>query len=569
MNKIKTYLKLLWKEIKSPITFFLAVLVGFFINILEQVSLTSSVIPYIIPFLVQVFTKASVKYMHLSKDLLLSLPEQREDPVFITTPRGVITAMAGKTKELCDSNHIKTIHDFLEGIGQSDELSQLAGKSFFSDVTNKWYTVELKKTENRYLIWLNDTTPYHEYEQSIHDIQRFNTDIINSLDSLVIHNTIYERLARLLLGHGFNAVLITQLENEDILHGEIYKDIREYATGAVVSAEVEIGKATSAPVWKSRIKNEAVCEKVSLYPSRTDFEKMNPFNESVKSFIGNPIENYLVYHSGNFSIIAFNKNTDLTRYDQLAIQAYVNTAWVTYSLIDLAIRNDAKFMQSVEGLCASSEFSDEMTGQHIYRVNTFARLAAKLYGMDEIFCRSIGQVASIHDIGKIAIPYLIKLERKLTISERLELEMHPVYGAQILQRMMDSTYREPRLEMAFQIALNHHQIWAGTDYPGLVTENGTLAPLSSKETAYYHSLKPLAGEEIPLEALFVSLSDRYDALRSKRHYKPAFSHEKTLEIIRMDDYTNTSGEKIFGKKIFELFMDNHQKFNEIYAEMSD
>ncbi len=569
MSEIIIYLKFVRNELKTPLNYLLAILIGFFINILQRIPLTHSSIPYLIPLLVQIFSKASVKFMHREKDLLLNLPEQRVDPACIISSDGSITAMAGKTKELFEREHVKKIGDFLGGIKLAVDSDVLAGKTFYSDITRKWYTADVKEMNGSYLVWLHDTTAHHEYEQNIRDIQHFSKGIIDSLDTLVVHNDINDRLARLLLDHGFTSVLITQLTDKDILHGKIYKNEQESERITMKSCEVAIERGSFAPVWKSRIKNEAVCEKVSFYPTPADFEEANPFNESVKSFIGCPIENYLVYHSGIFSIIAFNKETDLTGYDELAMKTYVNTAWVTYSLVDLAVRNDAKFMQSVEGLCASSEFSDEMTGQHIYRVNSFARLTAQLYGMDDVFCRSIGQVASIHDIGKIAIPYLIKLERKLTGKERFELEMHPVYGAQILQRMMNSTYVEPRLEMGFQIALNHHQTWSGTGYPGLITKGGKLTSLESRESAYYHALRPLAGSEIPIEALFTSLADRYDALRSKRHYKPAFSHKKTCAIIAKDDFSAMRGQETFGKKIFEVFMDNHLKYNDIYQQMSD
>ena len=67
----------------------------------------------------------------------------------------------------------------------------------------------------------------------------------------------------------------------------------------------------------------------------------------------------------------------------------------------------------------------------------------------------------------------------------------------------------------------------------------------------------------------LSLADKYDALRSPRHYKPAFTHEKTVSILRQDDRSGISGEQVFGDKIMQLFMDNHLKFNEIYESMKD
>lgn len=85
------------------------------------------------------------------------------------------------------------------------------------------------------------------------------------------------------------------------------------------------------------------------------------------------------------------------------------------------------------------------------------------------------------------------------------MKAHPVYGARILG---DS----PRLIMAREIALHHHEKYNGTGYP--------------------HGIK---GDAIPLSARIVALADVYDALRQKRVYKPAFSHDKAVNIITEGD----------------------------------
>lgn len=82
----------------------------------------------------------------------------------------------------------------------------------------------------------------------------------------------------------------------------------------------------------------------------------------------------------------------------------------------------------------------------------------------------------------------------------------------------------------------HHEKWSGGGY-----------------------LEELQGEEIPLEARIVVLVDVYDALRQERSYKPAISHEKSIEIIQEE-----MG-KHFDPLLVDLFMDNHRKFEEIYA----
>jgi len=168
------------------------------------------------------------------------------------------------------------------------------------------------------------------------------------------------------------------------------------------------------------------------------------------------------------------------------------------------------------------------------------------------------------------MPEIIKLERKLTEPEFQQMKMHAIYGAQIVEQMTEqSTYTETRLIMARNIALNHHQQWNGKGYPGLIDEKGNIVSLNSKKYQDYLKLRPLLRDEIPLEAIIVSLSDKYDALRSVRQYKPAYSHEKTTEILLNDDRTGTSGKDVLGPRLMELYLDIQQQFNEIYENMRD
>ena len=121
--------------------------------------------------------------------------------------------------------------------------------------------------------------------------------------------------------------------------------------------------------------------------------------------------------------------------------------------------------------------------------------------------------------------------------------------------------------MAKAIALNHHQRWDGSGYPGLAGADGTTTPANSKDYRDYENLRPLKGEEIPVEALIVALSDKYDALRSPRSYKPGLSHEKTCELLARDDRTGSIGQNVFGNEIFELFLAIKDEFDAIYVKM--
>ena len=99
--------------------------------------------------------------------------------------------------------------------------------------------------------------------------------------------------------------------------------------------------------------------------------------------------------------------------------------------------------------------------------------------------------------------------------------------------------------MAAEIAQGHHEKWAGGGYP-----NGWQ------------------GEQIPLSARIVAMADIYDALRSARPYKPAFSHEKTVAIMTEGD-DRLDPREHFDPALLDLFRNHHQEFDEIYRRLHD
>lgn len=566
MKTLSIYFRYAGKELLAPVNYLLAFIVGTIISLTQNNPLFSSVIPFIVPLFVQTFSKSAVKFQHRKKEKLMQLPDKRIDPAFLMDKEGRILESTGNTYKLFKENDIKTIYKFF---GHPDDcsLEQLNVKSCYSPVTHKWYSIKISQQDDSgdLLVWFTDVSTRVEYDKNLKSIREFNNQIIGSLDELIVDNDIYMRLAGLIFNYNYTSIVIMELK-DDFFDGYRF---RKFDSGMIISDPFKIAVDSLAPVLLSRRISKVISAKSSDYNSQREFEEAYPFDKGVKKFIGDSISNFINYHSGSLSIIAFNKTGEITKDDHLSMEAFVDTAMVTHSLVELAIKNDKKFMQSINGLCASAEFSDEMTGQHLQRVNKFSELAAELYGMDEKFCKAIGQVASVHDIGKVAIPHIIKLERKLKKEEVLEMNMHPIYGAQIIARMMSGASREYKFDMAYRIALNHHQMWNGKGYPSILNKKGDIVDLASRHHEDYTSFESPTGSDIPLEALFVSLADKYDALRSPRHYKPAFTHKKTVSILQLDDRSGVSGEHVFGDKIMQLFMDNQLKFNEIYESMKD
>jgi HD-GYP domain-containing protein (c-di-GMP phosphodiesterase class II) len=152
---------------------------------------------------------------------------------------------------------------------------------------------------------------------------------------------------------------------------------------------------------------------------------------------------------------------------------------------------------------------------------------------------TVRMAAMLHDVGKVAVSDLIlKKPGSFTPEERDLMMLHTVHGARLF-------LHEPSLldKMAYDVALNHHENWDGTGYPGHIDV------LSSRVLKAGPDGKPLGkkGYEIPLVARIVSLADVYDALRNRRVYKPAWTEDDTLAEIK-----KMSGTK-FDPELVEVF----------------
>lgn len=159
----------------------------------------------------------------------------------------------------------------------------------------------------------------------------------------------------------------------------------------------------------------------------------------------------------------------------------------------------------VRRLGAAAEYKDEDTGEHIARMSNYSKALALAFGLTEPHAELIRQAAPMHDIGKIGIPDAILLKPgKLTDSEMSEMREHTTIGGKILK---DSD--SPLLQLAYQLAMEHHEKWDGSGYPA-----------------------GLKGEAISLEARIVALADVFDALTSKRPYKEPWPVEDAMAFIR-------------------------------------
>lgn len=173
---------------------------------------------------------------------------------------------------------------------------------------------------------------------------------------------------------------------------------------------------------------------------------------------------------------------------------------------------------SIRVMVSLAEFRDECTGNHIRRTQTYVRLLAEYLSKQDrdrefLTAEHIDQIAKaapLHDIGKIAIPDHILLKPGKHTPEEFEImKTHAVKGESMLAQTRHELGEDNKmLHFASQIARNHHERWDGSGYPD-----------------------QLAGEGIPLAARLMAVADVYDALRSVRPYKKAFSHEDAVGML--------------------------------------
>jgi putative two-component system response regulator len=193
------------------------------------------------------------------------------------------------------------------------------------------------------------------------------------------------------------------------------------------------------------------------------------------------------------------------------------------------------YLETIFTLTRAAEHKDEDTGHHVQRISYYSRELAARLGMGQAFLERIFFASPMHDIGKIGIPDRILLKNNgLTTDEWKVMRSHSAMGARIL-----GASSSPYLQMGAEIAQNHHERWDGGGYP-----------------------KGIKGEAIPLTARIMNICDIYDALRSKRPYKPALSHKEAMAII--DEGDGRTSPAHFDPAILQAFQTHQETFREIF-----
>jgi putative two-component system response regulator len=231
------------------------------------------------------------------------------------------------------------------------------------------------------------------------------------------------------------------------------------------------------------------------------------------------------------------------------------------SALEAAVRQRTAELENsrsevVHCLARAAEMRDENTGHHVLRVGRYARAIGEQLGLERSHVEMLEQATQLHDIGKIGIPDSILLKPgKLTAEEFREMQKHCKFGGDIVQPLSEVNAacggmppageassqvmgQSPLLEMATCIAMTHHEWWDGTGYP-----------------------RGLKGKDIPLEGRITAVADVFDALSSKRPYKPAFPLEKCWSIIQSESGTH------FDPAVVDAFVARRLEIEDIQHEL--
>ena len=204
---------------------------------------------------------------------------------------------------------------------------------------------------------------------------------------------------------------------------------------------------------------------------------------------------------------------------------------------------------TIESLATLAEYRDPETGGHIKRTQNYVKALAKQLKehprfrdeLNDEVIELLYMSAPLHDLGKIAVPdHILHKAGQLTDEEFEEMKKHTNYGHDALWITEQKLGQNSFLRYAREIAYTHQEKWDGSGYP-----------------------VGLKGDEIPISGRLMALADVYDALISKRVYKPPFSHQKAVQII-----VEGKG-KHFDADVVEAFLELEETFRNIALSFAD
>ncbi len=197
------------------------------------------------------------------------------------------------------------------------------------------------------------------------------------------------------------------------------------------------------------------------------------------------------------------------------------------------LETEALHLRTIEGLAMAVEAKDQNTHRHLMRVRVYVSELGKAMGLDKSMMQALTTASFLHDIGKLAVPeHIINKPGKLTPEEFEKMKIHPVVGADILERVHFPYPVVP-------IVRSHHEAWDGSGYPD-----------------------GLRGEDIPIGARILTAVDCFDALASERPYRRAMPIEEAMAFVKSRAGTQ------FDPAVVKLLEEHYLKLEEMARQQS-
>jgi diguanylate cyclase (GGDEF)-like protein/putative nucleotidyltransferase with HDIG domain len=182
-------------------------------------------------------------------------------------------------------------------------------------------------------------------------------------------------------------------------------------------------------------------------------------------------------------------------------------------------------LRTIEALAIAIDAKDEVTHDHVHRVQIYATGLARLFGLSDGEIEALKAGALLHDIGKLAVPdYILNKPGPLTPAEFEKMKVHTIVGAEILERV---GFPYP----VVPVVRHHHERWDGRGYPD-----------------------GLKGDQIPITARILTVADCFDAVREDRQYRKAMTREQAIQMLREGTAT------MFDPTVIKTFLDHLPEF---------
>lgn len=182
-------------------------------------------------------------------------------------------------------------------------------------------------------------------------------------------------------------------------------------------------------------------------------------------------------------------------------------------------------LRTIEALAIAIDAKDEVTHDHVHRVQIYAIGLARQFGLSDGEIEALKAGALLHDIGKLAVPdYILNKPDKLTVAEFDKMKVHTIVGAEILTRV---AFPYP----VVPVVRHHHERWDGRGYPDGLRE-----------------------DQIPITARILSVVDCFDAVREDRQYRKAMTREQAIDLIK------SSAGTMYDPEVVRVFIEHLPQF---------